>query len=98
MGWVTDDGFLLGTWVCNRRAEKAAGKLDDDKIEELENIGMVWDAFSEKWERGFAAAAQYYAEHGNLVMPVSYTTKDGLRLGVWVRNQKQTYANGTLQQ
>ena len=37
-------------------------------------------------------------EHGNLVMPVSYTTKDGLRLGVWVRNQKQTYANGTLQQ
>mgnify|MGYP000186401889 FL=1 len=98
VGWVTDDGFLLGTWVCNRRAEKAAGKLDDDKIEELENIGMVWDAFSEKWERGFAAAAQYYAEHGNLVMPVSYTTKDGLRLGVWVRNQKQTYANGTLQQ
>ena len=98
VGWVTDDGFLLGTWVCNRRAEKAAGKLDDDKIEELENIGMVWDAFSEKWERGFAAAAQYYAEHGNLVMPISYTTKDGLRLGVWVRNQKQTYANGTLQQ
>ena len=98
VGWVTDDGFLLGTWVCNRRAEKAAGKLDDDKIEELENIGMVWDAFSEKWERGFAAAAQYYAEHGNLVMPVSYTTKNGLRLGVWVRNQKQTYANGTLQQ
>ena len=98
VGWVTDDGFLLGTWVCNRRAEKAAGKLDDDKIEKLENIGMVWDAFSEKWERGFAAAAQYYAEHGNLVMPVSYTTKDGLRLGVWVRNQKQTYANGTLQQ
>ena len=30
-------------------------------------------------------------------MPVSYTTKDGLRLGVWVRNQKQTYANGMLQ-
>lgn len=98
VGWVTDDGFLLGSWVCNRRAEKAAGKLDDDKIEELENIGMVWDAFSEKWERGFAAAAQYYADHGNLIMPVTYTTKDGLRLGVWVRNQKQTYANGTLQQ
>ena len=98
VGWVTDDGYPLGTWVCNRRAEKAAGKLDDDKIEELENIGMVWDAFSEKWERGFAAAAQYYAEHGNLIMPVTYTTKDGLRLGVWVRNQKKTYANGTLQQ
>ena len=98
VGWVTDDGYPLGTWVCNRRAEKAAGKLDDDKIEELEKIGMVWDAFSEKWERGFAAAAQYYAEHGNLIMPVTYTTKDGLRLGVWVRNQKQTYANGTLQQ
>ena len=50
-------------------------------MSQLEHIGMVWDAFSEKWEQGFAAAAKYYADHGNLVVPVSYTTKDGLRFG-----------------
>ena len=96
--WKTADGYPLGRWISNKRTEKAAGRLDMEKITSLEQVGMVWDAFSEKWERGFAAAAQYYADHGNLIMPVSYTTKDGLRLGVWLRNQKQTYANGTLQQ
>ena len=96
--WKTADGYPLGRWISNKRTEKLAGRLDVEKITSLEQVGMVWDAFSEKWERGFAAAAQYYAEHGNLIMPVSYTTKDGLRLGVWLRNQKQTYANGTLQQ
>ena len=95
--WKTADGYPLGRWVSNKRTEKAAGRLNMEKIASLEQVGMVWDAFSEKWERGFAAAAQYYAEHGNLIMPVTYTTKDGLRLGVWLRNQKQTYANGTLQ-
>jgi len=46
---------------------------------------MVWDAFSEKWERGFAAAAQYYAEHGNLVMPcVLHQPKTACGLGVRV--------------
>lgn len=96
--WKTADGYPLGRWISNKRTEKLAGRLDEEKITSLEQVGMVWDAFSEKWERGFAAAAQYYAEHGNLIMPVSYTTKDGLRLGVWLRNQKQAYANGTLQQ
>ena len=96
--WKTADGYPLGRWISNKRTEKLAGRLDEEKITSLEQVGMVWDAFSEKWERGFAAAAQYYAEHGNLIMPVTYTTKDGLRLGVWVRNQKKTYANGTLQQ
>lgn len=95
--WQTTDEFPLGNWISNKRTEKAAGRLDAEKMSQLESIGMVWDAFSERWEQGFAAAAKYYADHGNLVVPVSYTTKDGLRLGVWVRNQKQTYANGTLQ-
>lgn len=95
--WKTKDEFPLGSWISNKRTEKAAGRLDAEKMSQLERIGMVWDAFSEKWEQGFAAAAKYYADHGNLVVPVSYTTKDGLRLGVWIRNQKQTYVNGTLQ-
>lgn len=90
--WKTADGYPLGRWISNKRTEKLAGRLDEEKITSLEQVGMVWDAFNEKWERGFAAAAQYYAGHGNLIMPVTYTTKDGLRLGVWVRNQKKTYA------
>lgn len=94
--WKTKDEFPLGNWISNKRTEKAAGRLDAEKMSQLERIGMVWDAFSERWEQGFAAAAKYYADHGNLVVPVSYTTEDGLRLGVWIRNQKQTYANGML--
>lgn len=96
--WQTRDGFQLGSWISNRRVDKIAGKLDATQIKSLEKIGMVWDAFGEKWEKGYAAAAQYYADNGNLSVPVAYVTKDGMRLGRWLANQKQAYAGGSLPQ
>ena len=96
--YKTEDGFQLGAWICNRRADKAAGKLEVEKVESLEHIGMVWDAFNKKWEQGYAAAAQYYADNGDLCVPIAYVTNDGLRLGSWIRNQKQAYTAGTMTQ
>lgn len=96
--WTDEDGFPLGNWIANRRIDKISGRLDAEQIQELEKLGMAWDAFSEKWEQGYAAAAQYYADHGNLLVPSTYETKNGLRLGTWIRNQKQAYNSGRLPQ
>lgn len=100
--YKTPMGLSLGAWLQLQwqiRSGKRTGSLTAQQIERLDSIGMRWDSYNDlAWTRGLAAAAQYYAEHGNLIVPTSYTTKDGLRLGVWLRNQKQTYANGTLQQ
>lgn len=52
---------------------------------------MTWDAVSAKWERGYAEAAAYYAEHQNLDVPQKYVTESGLKLGNWVAYQRQSY-------
>ena len=40
----TEDGFGLGGWVGNRRRGYKKGQLSEEKIQELENLGFVWDA------------------------------------------------------
>ena len=35
------------------------------------------------------AAKAYYAQNGNLSVPIRYVTPDGIRLGEWVYRQKQ---------
>ena len=52
-------------------------------FERLEN------SLSSTWDHYFAAASTYYAEHGNLKVPLRYKTPDGLSLGDWVQTQRQ---------
>lgn len=53
-------------------------------FERLEN------SLSSTWDHYFAAASTYYAEHGNLKVPLRYKTPGGLSLGDWVQTQRQT--------
>ena len=52
-------------------------------FERLEN------SLSSTWDHYFAAASTYYAEHGNLKVPLRYKTPGGLSLGDWVQTQRQ---------
>ena len=52
-------------------------------FEQLEN------SLSSTWDHYFAAASSYYAEHGNLKVPLRYKTPGGLSLGDWVQTQRQ---------
>lgn len=85
---VTKAGIHLGTWIANLRTYKKNGirtaYLRPDRIAALEQIGMVWDVPDYLWEENFNAAMRYYREHGNLDMPNTYVTPNGLRLGAWV--------------
>ena len=44
MRFETADGFPLGVWVQNRRRQRRSGKLDKERIEQLESLGFIWDA------------------------------------------------------
>ena len=90
------DGFALGQWVGVKRREYQNGDLTEEQIRQLEGIGMTWDAVSAKWERGYAEAAAYYAEHQNLDVPQKYVTESGLKLGNWVAYQRQSYQEKSL--
>ena len=65
------------------------GRLTDDQIHRLSRIGMVWDsAQDEQWMRYYAAAKTYFEQNGNLRVSKRYETDDGLKLGIWVVNQR----------
>ena len=73
-------------------SDKSKSILDKKKIARLTAIGMIWDKKSyTTWEKAYAFAEQYYQEHGNLDIPVTYKTEDGFRLGRWVRRQRDQY-------
>ena len=73
------------------------GSLTGEKIEALERIGMQWSSiFSRRWAACYELAKKYREEHGNLVVPKTYVTEDGTRLGIWICGQRDAYAKGRL--
>ena len=90
------DGFSLGQWVAAKRKERANGGMAEDRIRQLDAIGMAWNVVSAKWERGYAEAAAYYEKHADLNVPTKYITENGLKLGTWIAGQKNAYQKNLL--
>ena len=94
--YVDPDGYPLGQWILKTRQQKLNGRLKEERIAQLDEIGMVWSVFDAKWEKAYALAAAYYEENGNLNIPRSYVTAAGERLGQWVASQQWAYPKGKL--
>ena len=94
--YVDPDGYPLGQWIIKARQMKLNGQLKEERIAQLDEIGMVWNVFDAKWEKAFALAVAYYEENGDLNIPRSYVTATGERLGLWVASQQWAYPKGKL--
>ena len=90
--------FALGEWVVYNRQRYLGGNLTQNRIERLEAIGMVWSTSNDLWEQNYAAATQYYLEHGDLEVPIKYETPSGFGLGVWLGAQRAAHKAGELPQ
>lgn len=90
--------FALGEWIVYNRQRYLGGNLTQNRIERLEAIGMVWSTSSDLWEQNYAAATQYYLEHGDLEVPIKYETPSGFGLGVWLGAQRAAHKAGELPQ
>ena len=90
--YVSPSGVKLGSWLTNLRTYRKSGiqsrYLTKERIEALDALGMVWDVPDYLWERSYAACVAYHKQNGDLDIPVDYVTKEGLRLGAWIRNQR----------
>ena len=94
--YVDADGIRLGAWLnavrsCkkgqNRRAELTA-----EQTARLDALGMNWvGKHNATWDAAYAEACRYKQEHGDLNVPSSYVTENGIRLGRWVRSQREVY-------
>ena len=90
--YVSPSGIKLGSWLSNLRTYRKnniqSPYLTQERIESLERLGMVWDVPDYLWERNYAACVEYHRTHGDLDIPFDYVTKEGLKLGAWIRNQR----------
>ncbi|WP_457757591.1 Helicase associated domain protein [Streptomyces rochei] len=87
-GWPASlAGFPLGQWIADARRFCARGDLDEDRVAQLEKLGMVWSHFDVAWEEGLSAARGWAAEHGHLLAPLD-ATYQGYRVGIWLKNQR----------
>ena len=92
--YETKDGIKLGSWLHNQRqAYKGKGtcKITEEQIQFLNNLGMIWNRYTNSWLKYYTALEEYYKEHGNIDVPKNYETKDGVKLGRWLGTQRQAY-------
>lgn len=94
--YETNEKAKLGMWISRQRKDYKTGKLSDERIEMLENIGMVWSIYDANWYEYYRLAKQYYDEEGNLLIPLLYMTKNGVKLGSWIGTQRKRYKEGKI--
>ena len=88
------DHASLGRWVLRMRSYRRQGKLSQERIRRLTQLGFVWDAFEEQWERMFAALVEYKKAHGDCNLPASWPPNS--RLAAWVNTQRSYNTKGKL--
>lgn len=93
--YVTKTGLNLGAWIARlrilRKNQSQQRYLTPERIQALDEIGMVWDVADHLWQQYYGACLTYYNAHGNLNIPAKYITADGLRLGVWINTIRSAY-------
>jgi superfamily II DNA or RNA helicase len=96
-GYTSPDGFRLGGWLQTQRTANAKGRLSAGRKVRLEALpGWVWDLLDTQWEEGFARLENYAAEFGDSLVPQTYTSPDGFRLGGWGSKQRTAYRAGRM--
>ncbi len=101
-----ENGVALGSWIGTQRSvyngTMKGIKLTDKQINLLEKIGMIWNIYDNNWNKNYQLAKAYYEHYGNLEVPESFKTLDGITenengvaLGRWIATQRRSY-NGKL--
>ncbi len=89
-------GVALGRWLASLRSYRKnraqSAYLTQERIDALDNIGMVWDVPDYLWEQNYGAALVYHRKHGNLDVPTYYVTEEGIRLGAWLSELRKSRA------
>ncbi|MFJ9574759.1 Helicase associated domain protein [Streptomyces sp. NPDC101191] len=88
VGWPASlANFPLGQWIADNRRFYARGDMDEDRIGQLEKLGMVWSHFDVAWEEGLSAARGWAETNGHLLAPLD-ATYQGYKVGIWLKNAR----------
>lgn len=70
-------GFALGKWCVLQRSRKTEGRMPDEQIAMLDELGFVWDPRGERLiKERVELFRDYYMEKGHLIPLTSENTKE----------------------
>lgn len=99
----TIDEYILDFWVLMCKDRYRKGKLDEETIKKLNEIGMFLSAHEVKWNHMYKLACNYLEHWGNLYVPLNFNTENGYEyadkgyeLGKWIAYQRNKYSSGKL--
>ena len=95
--YICEDGYTLSNWITSQRKAYKDGKLSEERVRLLRQIGMVWNTNTDRWNRGYSYAKSYCVGGGRVPIPQTYVTDDGYPLGEWVRSQERRFRGGVLE-
>lgn len=97
--YVTPEGYALGSWLSTQRKVRAGhqcGTLTPAQIQKLDALNMRWESARDlSWEKGYAAAQEYFRLHGDLLAPVQGEPVNGVALGRWLAQVRVSRKYGT---
>ncbi len=97
--YVTENNVKLGTWLHHQRKLYKNGKLSEEKINLLNEIGMNWKENSRifyNWINSYNKVFKYYKKYHNYNFSYDYVTEDGFKIGEWVHLNRLAYKNNNL--
>jgi len=80
-----EDGFKLGKWIDRQRSTKST--LSEERLSRLNELGFIWEPFTEQWEQGFSLLSAFKQREGHCLVTQKHI-EDGLKLGIWVSKQR----------
>ena len=85
----------LYNWVGTQKNLYKRGRLSQNRIERLEELGFEWGTHSEiQWGKLYQELIDYKKEHGNCDIPK--TTQEDSKLSRWAVEQRRRYKRGEL--
>jgi len=92
----TEDGFLLGQWVADRRKSWRSGRLSSERVTALNEVGVVMNTLEAKWQMGFIHLQSLRSKGKDVNVAQSYKTVDGFCLGQWLSERRKDWKCGSL--
>jgi len=94
--YKTDDGFKLGSRVNVCRTNFKTNRLGSTKVAELNELDFIWDVEAYFWQEFIFHLKNYISKMGNALVPASYKTDDGFKLGSKVSERRQEFKKNRL--
>jgi len=87
------DDISLSRWVATQRMNFKKNNLSQDKINQLNSLGVEWNPIESQWIASFNKVVTYKKKYGDCIVSRHFKDK---KLGGWVHIQRENFKKNIL--